>query len=319
MKRRNLFMCVFVITIACSAFTTVSNFIQELNASEKEIKERLLDVSINGKTNNNYYNVGATNFLIIKNIVKGKLTVNKQEVVNSVMSYLKNYYNSAEFKAAHKQKLASLLGTISTTDSVTLKKQYEQNLKSLETAYESSKKYTTKSYAEKTTNSYTSASEQGIDKAMQMLANNPQLAAQSGMSPEQIQQMLAQAKQANTAGKEQAQEKIDGIDVQKQKEELQQNYEQNKVALKKNYESDLSLLRKYINAADAKENIKTSLNNMIAVIDNVDFSAQLINNRTFAKKEYEAKDSYWKFTYRAGKENAMLVRAAAVQWLSELK
>ena len=319
MKTRNLFMCAFVITIACSAFTTVSNFIQDLNASEKEIKEKFMDAAINGKTNNNFYSAGGTNFLIIRNIIKGKLTVNKQEVVNNVMTYLKNYYNSAEFKVAHKKKLADLLGSLPATDSVTLKKLYEQNLKSLDAAYEANKKYTTKSYVEKTTNSNISSSKQGIDKAMEMLANNPQLAAQSGMSPEQIQQMLAQAKQVNSTGKEQAQEKINSVDEQKQKEEYQQNYEHEKELLKKHFDEDMVLLRKYYFAADAKGNIKASLTNMIAVIDDVDFSAELVNKRIFAKKEYEAKDGNWKVTYRAGKENAMLVRAAAAQWLSELK
>lgn len=319
MKTINLLMCAVIITIVGSAFTVANNFIQDLNASEKEIKDNFMNAAINGKSNDNFYSSGSTNFLIIRNIIKGKLTVNKQEVVNSVMSYLKNYYNSAEFKAAHKQKLAELLGSLPATDSVTLKKLYEQNLKSLDAAYEANKKYATKSYVEKTTNSNISSSKQGIDKAMEMLANNPQLAAQSGMSPEQIQQMLAQAKQVNATGKEQAQEIINNMDEQKQKDEYHQNYEHEKELLKKNYDEDMVLLRKYYFANDAKGNIKASLNNMIKLIDSVDFDAELVNKRTFAKKEYEAKDGYWKTTYRAGKENAMLVRAAVAQWLSELK
>jgi hypothetical protein len=56
------------------------------------------------------------------------------------------------------------------------------------------------------------------------------------------------------------------------------------------------------------------------MIDNVDFNAELTTNkRFFVKKEYESKNANWKITYRAGKENATLVRAAATQWLDELK
>jgi hypothetical protein len=163
-----------------------------------------------------------------------------------------------------------------------------------------------------------------MDKAMQMMLNNPQLAAQSGMTPEQIKQMLTEAKSKLAAGKQQVADEIDkqfdNGGEKKMQEDNQKSFETEKENLKQHYEDDLIALRKYLQASDVKGNMKAALKNVIEMIDNVDFNAELTTNkRFFVKKEYESKNANWKITYRAGKENATLVRAAATQWLDELK
>lgn len=329
MKTNKLILAVAVFFIICTAFKITENTIQQLNASEDVIKNAIVDAAINGKESSfNPYNVGLNNFTIIKQIVKGKITINKQETANNAIAFVKTFYNSAEFKAAYKEKLSARFGKVTIEDSVALKKQYEQNLKSLETAFAANKKYTTKSENEKTVNKYTSSADQGIDKTMEMLKNNPQLAAQSGMSVEQIQQMLEQAKAGVANGKQQGQEKIDAMydngGEQVRQDDYQKSYETEKENLKRHYEDDLIAVRKYLKASDIKGNMKAVLTNVITLIDSVDFNAELTNpnnngRKLFTKKEYEAQNANWKITYRAGKENAMLVRAAVAQWLSELK
>lgn len=329
MKTNKIVLTSFLIIVICSAFKIADTTLQKINASEAEIKKAVVEAAVYGKTTSfNSFAVGLTNFGIIKQIVKGKLLVDKQEVINSAMSFVKSYYNSAEFKADYKAKMATVVNPVSVDDSFKLKKQYEDNLKALETAFNSGKKYTTKAENEETLTKYTGASNQGIDKALEMLKNNPQIAAQSGMSAEQIQQMLSQAKAGVASGKEKGQEKIDEVydngGEQKIQDDYQKKYEDEKRNLKINYERDLADLRKYLNASDSKGNTKGALSNLISLIDEVDFNAELTtgnsnSKKTFVKKEYEAKSGNWKFVFRAGKENAMLVRAAAAQWLSELK
>ncbi len=325
MKFKKIILPAIITIVICSAFKIAAdNAIQKLNASEEDIKKAIIEAAISGKTPSfNGYAVSYNNFGILKQIVKGKITLDKQETANSVMTYIKAYYNSPEFQTAYKARLSALVNPISTNDSFVLKKQYEQNLKMLEEQFVANKKYTTKAQAEKTANSNISASEQGLDQAMQMLKNNPQLAAQSGMTPEQIQQMMADAKSKVAEGKQEAQkvinEQFDNGGEQAMQADYQKKYEDEKKKLKESYERDLAALRKYLSASDSKGNMKAAITSVIALIDKVDFSAQLTSNNRFANKDYEAQSYNWKFTYRAGKENAMLVRAAAAQWLSELK
>lgn len=325
MFKKNVFSITIVALVICSAFKIADHTIQQLNASEDAIKNAVVDAAINGKESSfNPYSVGLNNFTILKQIIQGKITLNKQETANNAIAYIKTYYKSAEFKTAYKEKLSAKFGRVTLEDSIALKKQYEQNLKSLELAFAQNKKYNTKEYIENSTNGRVSSAEQGMDKAMQMMLNNPQLAAQSGMTPEQIKQMLTEAKSKLAAGKQQVANEIDkqfdNGGEQKMQEDNQKSFETEKENLKQHYEDDLIALRKYLQASDVKGNMKAALKNVIEMIDNVDFNAELTTNkRFFVKKEYESKNANWKITYRAGKENATLVRAAATQWLGELK
>lgn len=84
------------------------------------------------------------------------------------------------------------------------------------------------------------------------------------------------------------------------------------------YQKQAKDLTSYLLHADAKANLKAALINSTAIINTVDFDAKL-NGRKFARDDYEKKDNRWKYIYRAGKANADIARAAAAQWLSELK
>lgn len=69
--------------------------------------------------------------------------------------------------------------------------------------------------------------------------------------------------------------------------------------------------------------IKKWLTDFLEASKDVDFSAELVQGqygkKVFAKPEYEAKPSNWKMCYRAGKETVQAGRAAAQQWLKDLK
>lgn len=69
--------------------------------------------------------------------------------------------------------------------------------------------------------------------------------------------------------------------------------------------------------------VKQGLRAFLAMCADVDFSAQLVRGSggkmLFAKPEYESKPPAWTALVRAGKETTMSLRAAAHQWLGELK
>lgn len=69
--------------------------------------------------------------------------------------------------------------------------------------------------------------------------------------------------------------------------------------------------------------IKKWLNDFLAESANVDFGAELRDNKygkkVFVKSEYEEKSSIWKLCYRTGKEPVEAARSFAQAWLNELK
>ena len=86
----------------------------------------------------------------------------------------------------------------------------------------------------------------------------------------------------------------------------------------------LSLLSAYCKAKAFKfASARSELRNFLAVSADVDFNAQLVRSAggkmTFANPDYESKPAAWKALFRSGRETATALRAAAQQWLGELK
>lgn len=69
--------------------------------------------------------------------------------------------------------------------------------------------------------------------------------------------------------------------------------------------------------------IRKWLNQFLEMSNDIDFAAKLVpaegGKMAFANPTYEKKSSQWKMCYRAGKEAVQAGRAAAQQWLGELK
>jgi len=69
--------------------------------------------------------------------------------------------------------------------------------------------------------------------------------------------------------------------------------------------------------------IKTWLTEFLEISKDVDFNAALkqgkFDKKEFVNPDYEGKSANWKMCYRAGKETVQAGRAAAQQWLKELK
>jgi predicted SAM-dependent methyltransferase len=69
--------------------------------------------------------------------------------------------------------------------------------------------------------------------------------------------------------------------------------------------------------------IKSWLNSFLDVSKDVDFKAQLAEDKNgrklFVNQDYERKNSTWKLCYRSGKETVESARKFAQNWLSELK
>lgn len=68
--------------------------------------------------------------------------------------------------------------------------------------------------------------------------------------------------------------------------------------------------------------LKKRLQEILAYTEDVDYAAELkeqYGKKVFVNPVYEKKPAEWKLAYRAGKEATDAVRAAAQQWLTELK
>jgi len=325
MKTKKIILVSTFAFIIGSAFTIAETVFTQTGLAEKDIQHQLVNVALYGREPNtptiyDFYKIETSNVVLLRTYIKNGL--DKTETANELVKYVKQYYNSDAFKQAFNAELEKKKPIPFYSDTIKLWKQYQVDLKGLETAYAIGKKSTTKEALEKSAIKNSTATNNGLDAAMQMLANNPQLAAQSGMSAAQIQQMLKQAKEANEQAKGTNLEAIDnefgGDAGVKRQKEIEENFQNEKELLLKSYQKQASDLTTYLLHADAKANIKTALTNSIAIINNVDFNATL-NGRQFANKEYEAKDNRWKMVYRAGKSNASIAKAAAMQWISELK
>jgi hypothetical protein len=325
MKTKKIILLSTIVFTICSAFTVASTVFTQSGLNEKDIQKQLVNIALYGREPNtstvfDFYKIETSNISLLRTFIKNGL--DKKETADALFKYTKDYYNSDAFKQAYNTELAKQKPNPFYSDTVKLWKQYEADLQKLEAAYVSGKKANTKDAVEKSAMANNSSSDQGIDAAMKMLANNPELAAQSGMTPEQIKQMLEQAKAANqqakTATQEAVQNEFGGEAGKKRQTELDQQYQHEKELLLKSYQKQAKDLTTYLLHADSKANIKAALSKSISIIDSVDFGATL-NGRRFAKPEYEAKDNRWKMVYRAGKDNAAIAKAAAAQWLSELK
>lgn len=315
-----------VITLVVgTAFTLTETVFTQSGIAEKDIQNQLVNIALYGRETNtptvfDFYKVENSNIVMIRTFLRNGL--DKTETANELVKYVKQYYKSDAFKQAFNSELAKQKPIPFFADTIKLWKQYQADLQGLETAYKVGKKSATKESVQKSYQSTSNSTTKGLDAAMQILANNPQLAAQSGMSAAQIQQMLKQAKEANEQAKVSTQEAIENefggeAGVQKQKE-IDKSYEHDKELLLKSYQEQAKALTSYLLHADAIANIKAALSNSISMINTVDFDATL-NGRQFANKEYEAKDNRWKMIYRAGRTNAVIAKTAATQWISELK
>jgi hypothetical protein len=74
--------------------------------------------------------------------------------------------------------------------------------------------------------------------------------------------------------------------------------------------------------ADPTILLKKRLQEILDITENIDYAAELQDRgrfKVFANPDYEKKPKEWKLAYRAGKQTTDAVRAAARQWLKELK
>lgn len=325
MKTKKFILILTVAFVICSAFTVAESVFKQSGLTEKDLQKQIVNIALYGREPNtstifDFYKVETSNIVLIRTFIKNGL--DKTETANELVKYAKQYYNSDAFKQAYNAELAKQKPSPFYSDTNKLWKQYQIDLQKLEEAFATAKKAITKEAVTKSSTSIANSTTSGLDAAMQMLKNNPQLAAQSGMSAEQIQEMLAQAKSATEQGKDATEKEIDKqlggeAGVQKQKE-LEENYLHEKELLLRSYQKQAKDLTSYLLHADAKANLKAALSNSIAVLNTVDFDAKL-SGRKFANPDYEAKDNRWKMVYRAGKENATIAKTAATQWISELK
>jgi len=114
---------------------------------------------------------------------------------------------------------------------------------------------------------------------------------------------------------------LDDPNNKKIRARLDQIRQQNDNATKMNNEQ----MQKYEAAwpEDVRLLIKKRLQEILDITADVDFNAETTVSskglKTFVNPEYEKKSKEWKLAFRAGKSATNAVRAAAQQWLKELK
>jgi hypothetical protein len=136
---------------------------------------------------------------------------------------------------------------------------------------------------------------------------------QAGVSDAQIDQMIAQAKQAQQqiAQMQKSGQIPTGPQLMSEQDRQQQN-----AMRQQEYQERLAKFQAG-HPADPREAIRRALNEFLQVSASVDFNARVVNGR-FVDAAYQAKDEQWKRCFRAGKPAVDAAREIAQGWLQQL-
>jgi hypothetical protein len=102
---------------------------------------------------------------------------------------------------------------------------------------------------------------------------------------------------------------------------MRQSLEMQRAADEKSYQERVASFEKRF-PADPKVLLVERINHFLDVSKDVDFGAQLVqdrNKKKFADPAYESKPETWKLCYRAGKDAVSAARTFATVWLRELQ
>ena len=200
-------------------------------------------------------------------------------MVNQLVAYAKKYYSSAEFKAAY--------------NDYRMKSKPAEPKKILITA--ESIKAQEKERLEKNLK----IAEEGLN------STNPKIKNGAPLRIDNIKKELAALDDPNNAT---IKRRLD--DVKRSDDNAMNLYNQG--------------LQKFEMAspADPSTLLKKRLQEILTITEDVDYAAEVKDGgkfKVFVNPEYERKPKEWKLAYRAGKQATDAVRAAAQQWLKELK
>lgn len=255
-------------------------------------------------------------------------------LVKEMCGYFKNYYNSPQFKIDFKEALKTYDPGDAPHDSAYWQNQYDSAYKLLVRSYDSFKNDFNKNNVKNQANAQLNSSQSAMAMAQQMLKDHPELAAKAGMTQEEILQKMQDAQGKITASRTPVNNAIDknmtDSKVTAAQAEAEKGYNQGLINLKTDLANNLKNVPEerlrytdkvafYKKKSNYKANMAAGLQNFLSETDGIDFTAELKNNRSFVKGEYESKNALWKCCFRAGKDATEEARAFAQQWMNELK
>ena len=221
---------------------------------------------------NNYFD--SYGLKTAKNIATG----NRAAIAKDLLTYVKQYVNSASFKAAYEKERANAKPTMSTPNNKTKESIRKDKIEETEKLI-------------KTTEEIIKSSNADMKKTMQdiLTMHKKNLADYKDPNSQMINMLWEQELFVRESDK-------------KHFEESQKRYETEFPA---NYKEII------------KERLKRYLD-LAATVDFSAELTERYNKKVFVKQAYEAKNYEWKMIYRAGKEVYDVAKVFAEQWLKEL-
>jgi hypothetical protein len=209
-----------------------------------------------------------------KNIATG----NRAGVAKDLLTYVKQYVNSASFKAAYEKERANAKPTMSTPSTKTKESIRKDKIEETEKLM-------------KTTEEIIKTSNADMKKTMQdiLAMHKKNLADYKDLNSQTINMLWEQELFVRESDKKNFEENL-----QRWETEYPVNYK----------EIVKARLQKYLELA--------------ATVDFSAELVEKYNKKLFVKSAYEAKNYEWKMVYRAGKEVYDVAKVFAEQWLKEL-
>lgn len=334
--------------ILLSAFYYADDILTKTGLSQDMVKEKILFHASDKDAATNVYALDVLMPGSFDQSLKGKvgkafattkaiITGQRAGVVHQFGTYLKNYYNSAQFKKDFAERIGP--APVKYKDSAMLQMEYDSTVKYAAMALSATKK----NFSKENTNAIKSqvnknmnASDEAMKRAIEMIEKNPELLAQSGMTKEEFMAKMADAQGQTKKGKKEAQKQMDeSMSDEKNQEAIQkaqQEHDEKIAQAKKDLKDALERvpdeaaryhekLDEYNKRKNYKANLKSTLQLFLSETADVDFNASLKSRgsmKYFENSVYERKSKIWKACYRAGAEATSAARNFAQQWLKEL-
>ncbi len=330
----------FCIALISSAFIVADDILTKTGTNEAAIKKSILNAAMFGADEGRLpeYNAAGADIATAYKVTRAILLNQRGGIVTEMGNYFKKYYNSPGFKKDFNDAVEAYKPGDAPKDSVTLKMEYEVDVKTMAKAYDSAKKaINDQDKIKGQVNSSINQAQAGLEQVKKMIREHPEMLANSGMTEEEFLKKTQEAQTQMAEGKQKANEDLDReITKEKIAEDLKQaekNYNEQSAQLKIEYAEHLANLpetRKTFNEKAALYqkrknyalNIKSCLQHYLDATSNIDFDAALTkkgDRSYFTNNDYERKNNLWKASFRAGKEASNAARTFAQQWINEVK
>lgn len=346
MKQR---MTVILLLFLLSAFYYADDILTKTGLSNELVKEKLLLHALEYQPEASGRSIAlAWSYQSIPESMSKKIglayattrsivTGERAAIVTQFGNYVKNYFNSAQFKTDFYQKLGPAPALYD--DSAYFQRQYDSAARLAQMELDANRKnFSTenRNAIQTKTNQQLDASSEAMRRVTEMIEKNPKLLEQSGLTKEEFMAKMSQAQGQVKTGRTETNKQIaDQLSDEKNRAAItkaEQDYRDKLASARANLEANWHMVpdnaRRYHEALltyqqrkDYKTNIRRALQLFLDQTNNIDFAANTEQDgsiRRFTNPALEKKSHLWKACFRAGKAATEAGRAFAQQWLKEL-